>query len=527
MRKIGILIVAYNAASTLAGVLDRIPHDVRPRIHEVLVGDDHSQDSTYLVGLGYRSLTDLPLTVVRHDENLGYGGNQKWGYRWAIEHGWDVVVLLHGDGQYAPELLAQLVAPIERGEADAVLGSRIMVPGEARRGGMPAYKYVGNRILTTLENKVVGTDLTEWHSGYRAYDTAALASIPFERNDAGFNFDTQIIVQLHEAGKRIAEVPIPTYYGDEICYVNGIRYARNVTRDVLRYRAHRMGFGTGELAFASQTYELKHDEGTSHDRIIRWLGRRPPSRILDLGCSDGALGARLVAQGHTVVGVDAVELKGVRERLSDFYEADLDAGIPDDAGDGFDVVLAADVLEHLRAPERMLDDITTRLRPGGSLVASVPNFGHWYPRARVALGLFDYDARGILDRGHVRFFTRRSFQRLLAATGWRVRRQETVGLPLGVPDRGARPAPARRSSGARTLAGRVDRGLVALRPQLFAYQFLFELTPAVPAAGSPAPLAPQDHRSPEGAWARSRDRRPPIATLRTGPAHGGAAQPGS
>jgi SAM-dependent methyltransferase len=275
---------------------------------------------------------------------------------------------------------------------------------------------------------------------------------PVERNDAGFNFDTQIIVQLHEAGKRIAEVPIPTYYGDEICYVNGIRYARYVTRDVLRYPAHTMGFLSGELAFASETYELKHDEGTSHDRIIRWLGLRPLSRILDLGCSDGALGARLVAQGHTVVGVDAVELKGVRERLSDFYEADLDAGIPDDTGDGFDVVLAADVLEHLR--------------------------------------------------------------------------EEAVGLALGVADRGARPAPARRSSGARTLAGRVDRGLVALRPHLFAFQFLFELTPAVPAAGSPAPLARQDHRSPEGAWARSSDR-PPTATLRTGPAHGGAAQPGS
>src|SRR5690606_8804217 len=144
---------------------------------------------------------------------------------------------------------------------------------------------------------------------YRAYDVGALAALPFESNDDGFNFDTQIIIQLHEAGKRIAEVPIPTYYGDEICYVNGMRYARDVTRDVVRYRAHKMGFGTGTMAFASQAYELKEDEGTSHDRIVRWLAVRPPSRILDLGCSDGALGAELVARGHTVVGVDARELK--------------------------------------------------------------------------------------------------------------------------------------------------------------------------------------------------------------------------
>jgi glycosyltransferase involved in cell wall biosynthesis len=482
MKKIGILVVAYNASSTLAGVLDRIPEEFRSQIHEVLVGDDHSQDSTYLVGVGYRTISDLPLTVVRHERNLGYGGNQKWGYRWAIDQGWDVVVLLHGDGQYAPELLERMVAPIVAGEAEAVFGSRILEKGEARRGGMPAYKYLGNRILTTVENRVVGTELSEWHSGYRAYDVRALASIPFERNDDGFNFDTQVIIQLHEAGKRLTEIPIPTYYGDEICYVNGLRYARDVTRDVLRYRAHKMGFGSGTLAFASQGYELKADEGSSHDRIVRWLGLRPPSRILDLGCSDGALGARLVAQGHTVVGVDAHELKGVRERLSDFYEADLDAGIPAQVGDDFDIVLAADVIEHVRSPEKLLGEIAGRLRTGGSLVASIPNFGHWYPRVRVALGRFDYDARGILDRTHLRFFTRRSFGHLLAETGWRVRRSESIGLPLGVADRGARsPAGAGGEGGLRRLAGRIDGGAVALRPQLFAYQFLYELAPDVDA----------------------------------------------
>jgi hypothetical protein len=123
----------------------------------------------------------------------------------------------------------------------------------------------------------------------------------------------------------------------------------------------------------------------------------------------------------------------------------------------------------------MLGEIAGRLGPGGCLIASVPNFGHWYPRARVALGLFDYDARGILDRGHLRFFTRRSVHRLLAETGWRVRRSEAVGLPLGVADRGAR-APA-APGGLRRLVGRVDRGALAVRPQLFAYQFVFELEP--------------------------------------------------
>ena len=225
-QRIGILVVAYNAASTLATVLDRIPHDFRGQITKILVGDDASRDSTHLVALGYQQLaTDMPIEVVRHAKNLGYGGNQKAGYQWAIDHDLDIVVLLHGDGQYAPELLPELVAPLMRNEADAVFGSRMLDKGGARRGGMPMYKFVGNRILTRFENVVAGVSLSEWHSGYRAYSVAALRDVPFHDNHDGFDFDTQVILQLIEAGKRIVEVPIPTYYGDEISHVNGIGYA--------------------------------------------------------------------------------------------------------------------------------------------------------------------------------------------------------------------------------------------------------------------------------------------------------------
>src|SRR5438128_12233751 len=275
MKRIGILVVAYNAASTLAKVLDRIPRDFVPHIERVLVADDASQDSTYLVGVGYQQTTsDLPLTVIRHPENLGYGGNQKAGYRWAIEHDLDIVVLLHGDGQYAPENLPQIVDPLELDKCDAVFGSRMMEPGAARRGGMPLYKFVGNKVLTRLENAMVGTDLSEWHSGYRAYSVAALREIPFEGNSDDFDFDTQIIVQLHEAGKRIEEVPIPTFYGDEISRVNGLRYARDISLHTVRYRAHKMGFGSGEMAFASRAYERKVDTDTSHGRMLSWLADR-------------------------------------------------------------------------------------------------------------------------------------------------------------------------------------------------------------------------------------------------------------
>ncbi len=480
--RIGILIVAYNAAATLAQVLDRIPESVRSRVAEVLVFDDHSQDTTYLVGLGYKSIApDLPLTVVRHDRNLGYGGNQKAGYRWAIEHGLDIVVLLHGDGQYAPECLEDLIGPLERGECDAVLGSRMLTPGAARRGGMPRYKYVGNRILTRLENALVGTNLSEWHSGFRAYRVGALAAIPFEANADGFDFDTEILIQLVESGQRIVEVPIPTYYGDEICYVNGLRYALDVTLDALRYRAHKMGLGSGELAFASDSYEWKEGPFTSHGVLERWLADLPPSRVLELGCGSGELARRMRKLGHRVTGVDARAADGLQDHLDQLVVADLEAGLPEEAAGPFDVVVAADVLEHVARPGALLEQVRGRLAPGGRVLVSVPNFAHWYPRLRVLAGRFDYDRRGILDSGHLRFFTRASFERLVRQHGYAVARRTSVGVPVEVARRGGRLG----AGGLARRVGTLDRALVALWPNLFAYQHLFVLVPT--ADRQPAP----------------------------------------
>lgn len=242
--RIGVLVVAYNAETTIAQVLDRIPREFVARIDSVLVADDASQDGTFEAGIAYQQRnSDLPLIVIKRPENLGYGGNQKAGYQWAIDHGLDIVVLLHGDGQYAPEYLPQMVEPLVDGRADAVFGSRMMIKGGARGGGMPLYKFVGNKILTFTENLLVGTHLSEWHSGYRAYSVAALRDVPFAANSDVYDFDTQIIVQLHHAGKRIVEIPIPTFYGDEISYVNGTRYAKDITRYVARYRLWRWGIG--------------------------------------------------------------------------------------------------------------------------------------------------------------------------------------------------------------------------------------------------------------------------------------------
>jgi 2-polyprenyl-3-methyl-5-hydroxy-6-metoxy-1,4-benzoquinol methylase len=376
-------------------------------------------------------------------------------------------------------MLADVVAPIERGEADVVMGSRMLTPGAARQGGMPAYKLVGNRILTRFQNAVSGLHLSEWHSGYRAFSTETLAAIPFAQNSDGFDFDTEVLLQLHDAGARVGEVPIPTYYGDEICYVDGVRYARDVVADVVRYRLQRIGFGSDSLAVRSDGYERKPDAGSSHGRLLEWVTGRAPGRVLDLGCADGSIALDVRAAGHDVTGVDVAATPAVKERVDRFVEADLDRGLPIEVldADAYQLILAADVLEHLRRPEEVLRQIHDVLAPGGRLLVSVPNFGHWYPRLRVALGRFDYDRRGILDEGHVRFFTRRSFERILHRTGWHVVRHESTGLPFDVAERGGGPGGlAARLQGS---LGRVDALGVRLRPTLFAYQLLYELEPAL------------------------------------------------
>jgi 2-polyprenyl-3-methyl-5-hydroxy-6-metoxy-1,4-benzoquinol methylase len=462
--------VAYNAESTLASTLDRIPVDFRSRIDEILVFDDASVDNTVDVAMRWRAANDAPpTTIIRHLRNLGYGGNQKTGYRAAIERGLDIVVLLHGDGQYAPECLPEIVAPLERGECDAVFGSRMMTPGAARRGGMPMYKWLGNRVLTGIENAALRSRLTEFHSGYRAYSVAALTRIPFEYNTDEFDFDTQIIIQLLDQGERVLEIPIPTYYGDEICYVKGMKYARDVVRDVVQYRLTKMGFGTHEWVPTSDEYELKEGKHTSHTAVVDALSDSSPKRVLDLGCSGGRLAERLRKLGHTVTGVDSTEIDGVRDRVDHFILGDLEHGIPSKVGTGYDVVIAADMIEHVSQPSVMLRQMMEVVAPDGEILVSTPNFAHWYPRARVATGLFDYDRRGILDETHLRFFTRRSLLRLVQAIGLEVKELRYTGLPFDVLYRG-------RGTGARVMRG-LDRALVRLRPTVFGYQFVLRLRP--------------------------------------------------
>ena len=471
--RIGILVVAYNAVSTLGGVLDRIPESLRDSVNVVLISDDHSTDRTYEAALEYqRTHSAFPIAVVRQRRNLGYGGNQKVGYRWLAEHGSDIAVLLHGDGQYAPEVLPEMVAPLLEGRADVVLGSRMLTPRGARSGGMPLYKYLGNKVLTRFQNRVSGLVLSEWHSGYRVFSLDALTRIPFDENSDGFDFDTEVLLQLLDSGARIVEVPIPTYYGDEICRVNGLAYAKDVCLDVLRYRLARLGFGSSHLARWSSAYEWKDAPDASHRVVLAATDdlQLSPGRVLDLGCAGGLLSAELRSRGHYVVGVDGNPPQDAAENVDRLVVADLDAGLPVEVAEEgpFDIILAVDVLEHLRDPSRLLRELHQASSPEVTLISSVPNISHWYPRLRIGLGRFDYDRRGILDATHLRFFTWRSFAAMAARVGWRVEQRRLTGLPLEVL---VSEGPS-GLQGLRRAVARVDRTGRAVWPSLFAYQYV-------------------------------------------------------
>lgn len=204
--KVVVVMPALNAAGTLARTVAAIPRDC---VDDVILVDDHSSDDTVALA------RELGLSVVWHPHNVGYGGNQKTCYLEALQRGADVVVMLHPDGQYEPELIPHLVDPILCGQADLVLGSRFAEPGMARASGMPVYKVVANRALTAVENRVMGTSLSELHTGYRAYSRQLLLDVPWLRNSLDFSFDSEMLMQAAHFGYRIAEVPARTRYFDD------------------------------------------------------------------------------------------------------------------------------------------------------------------------------------------------------------------------------------------------------------------------------------------------------------------------
>jgi glycosyltransferase involved in cell wall biosynthesis len=230
-----IVMPAYNAARTLEETFRAIPEGY---YDEIVVVDDHSRDDTL------ERARQLHLKAIRHPHNVGYGGNQKTCYMEALRDGATIVVMLHPDGQYDPEVIPEMIRPIREGRADMVLGSRMMTPGGARAGGMPLWKRVANRFLTTIENLAMGRRFTECHTGYRAYSRRFLETVPFLRNSNGFVFDTEVIFQAVQFGLPVVEVPVASRYfenASSVGFRQGVVYGLGTLWTAARFLLHRAG----------------------------------------------------------------------------------------------------------------------------------------------------------------------------------------------------------------------------------------------------------------------------------------------
>jgi glycosyltransferase involved in cell wall biosynthesis len=239
MTKNGLRVIvvmpAFNAAKTLKLTYEAMPKE---RVDLVILVDDASTDETISIA------KDLGLKIFVHSRNYGYGANQKTCYLEALKENPDVIVMLHPDYQYDPTLLPQLIAPIENGDADIVLGSRMLVDDALKRG-MPLWKYVANRFLTKIENIFLRQNLSEYHTGYRAYSKKFLESVPFVLNSDKFVFDQEILVQAVENGFRISEIPVPAKYFPDASsagFKDSLIYGLNILLLLTKYMLHKTGF---------------------------------------------------------------------------------------------------------------------------------------------------------------------------------------------------------------------------------------------------------------------------------------------
>jgi len=253
--KIVVVMPAYNAAKTLRFTYADLPPGL---IDQVILVDDGSSDDTVKIA------RELGLEVFVHNRNYGYGANQKTCYREALKMGADIVVMVHPDYQYDPKLLPSVIDPLQRAGADVVLGSRLLI-GNPIRQGMPWWKYLGNRLLTGLENTVFGLNLSEYHTGYRAYRREALEAVNLEMNSDNFLFDQEIIAQFIASGLRISEVAVPARYFPEASSASFIQssvYGLSILRLLVRYMAHRAGLRQRQFQSLQKRYHraVVHDE---------------------------------------------------------------------------------------------------------------------------------------------------------------------------------------------------------------------------------------------------------------------------
>ena len=466
-KKLALFIVTYNAERHIQKTIERIPKEIINQLIEIYLIDDFSSDKTIKKAEStFKSLGIDNYRIMRTPFNQGYGGNQKIGYKYAIKNNYDYVIMLHGDGQYPPEFIPCIIEQFYNAEISAVFGSRMINKYQALRGGMPLYKWFGNQVLTNIENRLMNSRLSEFHSGYRAYSVATLKLLPFHLNSNNFHFDTDIIIQLLANNFKITEIPIPTHYGDEICHVNGVKYFWNCLKSVIKYRFYKIGIfyqpNFDMKLSLIRNYQLKNNPNSLHYYIVNKLPWSKTDLVVDLGANDGALSAKISPMVSGIVAVDTQkpDIKHGIESL----ELDLNTDFQDILGHNkYDKVIALDIIEHLYDPEESMARINGIIKTDGKLYISTANIAFIIMRITLMLGWFNDGKKGILDKTHHRLFTINTFKRLLKNSGFKI--EEVVGFGPPIAD-------GISSIGIFGIIDKIAGFFARLKPSIFAFNFL-------------------------------------------------------
>ena len=242
-KKVLVVIITYNDEDFIINVIKKVPKDLKIKNSEILIIDDSSTDKTFwkIKRFLKQNKTKFKINFVENKKNKGYGRNQKMGYVFAIKKNFDIAVMVHGDEQFGPDKIDKMIEPIIKDQADLVLGSRMLKKLDALKGNMPLYKFLGNILLTFVQNIFLNANLSEYHTGYRAFSVKSLKKVPFICNTDGFPFDNEILIQFIIKKLRIKEIPIPTSYTNQISNLKVIPYGLRVLKTLILAVSQRLG----------------------------------------------------------------------------------------------------------------------------------------------------------------------------------------------------------------------------------------------------------------------------------------------
>ena len=471
--KLLVCILSYNAANFIRDTLERIPRSLNQYDTHVLVIDDASTDQGYENACEIRDAGFIfPLTVLKNQINQGYGGNAKLGILYAINGGFDAIALIHGDGQYPPEMISDYAPLVLQGEVDAVFGSRMLNRKDALKGRMPLYKFFGNIFLTTFQNCFLKTKFSEFHTGFRIYATAAMKRIPYNLASNYFDFDTDVTLQYLMANLKIKEMPIDTSYGEETSHVNVFKYGIIILLSTVTFWAHKRGiyyqrkFDVNPREEEKQYLTLRVEFPEAHKIAVE----RVPlgSRVLDVGSGNGEVCRELQYKNCHVTGLD-LKPPPAPVKLNHFIKGDIVGSLPE-RFDDYNVVLLLDVLSFSQDPERLLKSLhhSSTGRSDGLLIITSGNVGFITTRIAMLFGNLNYARRGLIHYNHFKLFTRSTLIELLEDSGFKVEKVT------------ATPAPYARILGEGVVASFLDRTnrlLMKILPGLFSYRLVIEARP--------------------------------------------------